>query len=344
MENMLHPMNLNEIEDFLKKIYHSSPNRHLARPTDYEKVKDIFDTAYAANNLASSDSLSEMKFIPDDMDCAFIRHLRYMPAYLHQHEFFELLYVINGSCENSFSDRTFLMQPGDICISAPSSVHAVSAFSDDDVMFNILLRHSTFEHAFLGLLDEDDILATFFKRALYHTNEIPYLLFHTGSDEELLSIFERAHAEYYSRHRFRRQMTNSLLSEFFISMLRSHEQHVEAAILGKSKNSENIIFILKYIQEHVTSISLKDLSEFFNYSERHLQRLIEAATGKSFTDLVQEQKMKLASSLLARSSLPIELVCEQSGYASANNFRRIFAKYYGCTPREYRKRHAKISS
>ena len=165
------------------------------------------------------------------------------------------------------------------------------------------------------------------------------VMFHTEEDHELLSVFERSYLEFHSHHRFRRQMANALISEFMILLLRKHEHHADAPFLKSSGNSENIIYILTYIQEHITSITLKELSQFFNYSERHLQRIVEAATGMTFTELVQKQKMKLAASLLINSELPIELVCEQAGYASANNFRRIFMKYYGCTPREYRKAH-----
>ncbi len=330
-------MALNSTENALKNIYLSHPERHLDLPCDYEEVKDVFDRAYAADNLMKSEKLPESSFIENNMDCALIRHMRYTPANWHMHEFFELLYVINGTCINTFSDRSFDMKPGDICISAPGSVHSISAFSDDAIMINILLRKTTFEHAFLGLLDEDDILASFFRRALYSSDTIPYLLFHTGQDKELFSIADRIYNEYHANHRFRRQMVNTLLSEFFVLLLRKYEQYVESPFFGTSEHAENIIYILRYIQENAETVTLGTLASFSNYSERQLQRIIEHATNMSFSTLIQTLRMKKAASLLKESDLSIEMVCEQTGYASANNFRRVFSKHFGCTPKEYRK-------
>lgn len=251
--------------------------------------------------------------------------------------YFELLYVVNGTCINTFSDRSFDMKPGDICISAPGSVHSISAFTDDAIMINILLRKTTFEHAFLGLLDEDDILASFFRRALYSSDTIPYLLFHTGRDKELFYIADRIFNEYHAHHRFRRQMVNTLLSEFFVMLLREYEQYVDSPFFGTSEHAENIIYILRYIQENAETVTLGTLASFSNYSEPQLQRIIEHATNMSFSALIQTLRMKKAASLLKESDLSIEMVCEQTGYASANNFRRVFFKHFGCTPKEYRK-------
>ena len=56
------------------------------------------------------------------------------------------------------------MRTGDICIMAPDVTHSLSAFHDEDYIINILIRKSTFEQSFFGLLDSDTILSDFFKR------------------------------------------------------------------------------------------------------------------------------------------------------------------------------------
>ena len=79
------------------------------------------------------------------------------------------------------------MKAGDNCIIAPDTPHAVSAFSDDSVIFNIILRISTFETAFFGTLSENDILSDFFMRTLYNSKTHPFLLFSTNGDTEALN-------------------------------------------------------------------------------------------------------------------------------------------------------------
>ncbi|MCR5396442.1 MAG: AraC family transcriptional regulator [Lachnospiraceae bacterium] len=329
---------LSKREHFLKEQYLSFPARHLNLPCEVYEVADILSQAYD-NQMTPQEfeKAPENSFIEEDLDCSLVRHMRYTPATWHTHEFFELLYVIHGSCDNYFNDHSISMTEGDICISAPGSSHAVSAFSDGDILLNVLIRKTTFERYFLGLMEEDDILSTFFRRALYEKSNIPYIIFHTKKDAKLKEIIQQASFDFHGNRRFKRQYLNTCLSLFFIELLRNYEHTVETP--GMRQTSENIVFILKYIQQHYNSVTLKELSAFFNYSQRQIQRLLVNATGMSFMEIVQSKRMKTAEQLLTTTTLSVEEICEKTGYQSPNNFRRIFAKYHHQTPREYRNAH-----
>jgi transcriptional regulator GlxA family with amidase domain len=99
--------------------------------------------------------------------------------------------------------------------------------------------------------------------------------------------------------------------------------------------------ILNYISANYASVNLKQLSARFNYSERQLQRIIMDATGISFRENIQNQKMQRAAVLLSGSDLSVASICEQTGYPSQNNFRKIFQRHYGMTPSEYRNQFRK---
>ena len=90
------------------------------------------------------------------------------------------------------------------------------------------------------------------------------------------------------------------------------------------------------MQANFKTVSLKELSNLFNYSERQLQRIIQSATGHTFIENIQNQKMKLASELLIHSTLSVSEISERIGFQSLNNFRKIFFKYFNMTPSEYR--------
>ena len=168
----------------------------------------------------------------------------------------------------------------------------------------------------------NSILSSFFQRSFYRTSEIPYLLFHTQGDEMLLDLIVKARAEASTCHRYKRQMVNTLISQIIITMLENH---------------------LDYINTNYSTVSLKQVADRFNYSERQLQRIITNATGMSFSQNTQNQKMQRVASLLTDSDMSISAICEQVGYPSQNNFRKMFLRYYGMTPSEYRK-HQAISS
>ena len=261
-------------------------------PCTCDEVMDVLLSSYTAmpdKNITQSlkTQIDEQIFILENMDVSFVRHARYTPAFWHNHDFFEMIFVQSVGCINYIFDRNISMQTGDICIMAPDITHSLSAFHDEDVIMNILIRKSTFEQSFFRLLNDNTILSDFFKRTFYQTSEIPYLLFQTGEDSVLSDLIDRAYTECAQPKRYRKQMVNTLLSLFFINLFRRHEQHTELSGIHPNSSEENLMYILRYMQANYKTVSLKELSSIFNYSERQLQRIIQNATGHTFIENIR---------------------------------------------------------
>ena len=212
---------------------------------------------------------------------------------------------------------------------------SITAFSDDDIVYNIVIRQSTFAQYFLGLFSETDILSQFFQHVVYHSDEFPYLIFHAANDDELANIISKAEDLFSSDGRFKKQLLNAYLAEFFALLLRNHEKDVYVPTRSKQKD-DNLVFILHYMEEHYDSISLSERSAFFGYSERQLQRIIKKATGKTFMENIQNHRIKQAENLLKNSDLSIEQIAISVGYSSTNNFRKIFKRITGSMPSKYK--------
>ena len=332
---------LTELETVLKGLYLQNPERNLDYPHSLDYYKDILKLASQKSSdhfpqVLLNAELEEDLFFQSGFDTELYRHLRYLPANWHSHSFLEVVCVVQGNCTNYILEQELHMQEGDICIIAPGTVHAISAFTDDCIVFNIILRTSSFEQAFFGTLSENDILSDFFMRSLYHSKTSPYLYFRTGRDRDLFNFIGYAYHEFKGNHQYKNRMLNSIITTFFILLLRNHGAHVIIPETEKHSGDENLIFILKYIQEHYCTVTLKELSEFFNYSERQLQRIIKSSTGMSFSDNIQKLKMHQAARLLANPDISVAAIAEELGYANPGNFRYVFKKYYGMTPMEYR--------
>lgn len=335
-------LEMSQLEMLFKQLYAELPERHLDIPHSASEVCDVIALAEQKAgeplSIARLDSrLQEEDFFRNKFDTELYQHLRYLPVCWHSHSFFEVVCVAAGSCTNYILDQTLQMQTGDVCIIAPGTQHAISAFSDDCIVINILLRTSTFEEAFWGILSDSDILSDFFMRTLYHSKTHPYLFFCTGGDQELLDFVLYAYQEFLGNHQYKERFLNNIISAFFIILLRNHGSNVIVPDTAAPGNDENTIFILKYIQEHFCSVTLKELSDFFNYSERQLQRIIKSSTGMSFSENILKLKMNRAARLLANSDLSIACISQQLGYSDPGNFRSVFKKYHGMAPADYRR-------
>jgi len=332
--------NLDKLELLFKQLYMEHSKRALHEPHSAEDLNDILLIAseYSSDVFPKMaiDSLLEDTFILGELDVDMYKHIRYLPAMFHQHNFFEIACVLKGNCRNYVLNQTIDMLEGDICIIAPNTRHAISVFSDDSLVLNILVRTSTFEKTFLNLLSEKDILSDFFIRTLYQSKEMPYLIFRTGHDSEITNSIESLFNEIKHNRRYKKRMVNSILNLFFIILLRNHDKDVMIPTLDKSCTDENFLFMLHYMQENYKTITLKHLSEFFNYSERHVQRIIKATTGMNFSEHIQKLKMNHAVELLEKGDVSVSDIAEQLGYSDVSNFRQIFKKFYGMTPMEFR--------
>lgn len=137
---------LNPIEKKLKQFYRKSKERMLDVPCTRDEIMDVLLSSYTAmpdKNITQSlkTQIDEQIFILENMDVSFVRHARYTPAFWHNHDFFEMIFVQSGGCINYIFDRNISMQTGDICIMAPDITHSLSAFHDEDVIMNILIRN-----------------------------------------------------------------------------------------------------------------------------------------------------------------------------------------------------------
>jgi two-component system response regulator YesN len=96
--------------------------------------------------------------------------------------------------------------------------------------------------------------------------------------------------------------------------------------------------IVRYINRNCSEqLSLKVLACHFKLSPSHLGRLFHQAVGKSFTNYLNELRLRKAEDLLKYSALSASQVAKRIGYTNVNYFYTLFKKYRGCFPSQLRK-------
>lgn len=336
------PLTTTELQ--LKAIFQSHSELLLNRPffqPDLDCLSEI--CGIDLKHLLPTDlegKLTENAYIGTDEDVAILQHLRYLPAMYHEHTFFEMLYIFQGDCINHINDLPVSLKKGDLCLIAPETFHALEAFSDEAVIYNFMIRTSTFDQVFrTPLLRTDSILNQFFVQALYVEHRNPSLIFHTGDDQVLQDFIRYSCQEYENREKYWPQMMNNLLHAIFILLLRNHEQDIELPCKADYKARDEVVAILNFIQTNYKDVTLGRLARQFSYSERHISRLLKERTGMNFHDIVRNFRLQRAAVLLSNPNLSLSDIVEQVGYSDVSTFTRIFKKQYSVTPAEYRKRN-----
>ena len=107
------------------------------------------------------------------------------------------------------------------------------------------------------------------------------------------------------------------------------------SLKGRAKPIQNA---LNYIDFHYTEpINLGLLSEVSKVSASYLSTQFKKEMGLSVVDYVNQQRVKQARVLLTTTNLPVNKVSELVGFLDENYFTRMFKRYAGQSPREYRR-------
>ena len=97
--------------------------------------------------------------------------------------------------------------------------------------------------------------------------------------------------------------------------------------------------IIRFINEnYCEAITLQSISRRFSISPSYLCQVFQREIGMTFTKYVTRLRIAQAGKLLARTTMPIATISEETGFSEYYYFARVFKKTMGLTPSEYRER------
>ena len=115
----------------------------------------------------------------------------------------------------------------------------------------------------------------------------------------------------------------------------------ESSAAARPRN-ETVEQICAYLSaNYQQKFSLTEVAARFYISPYYLSRLFRRVTGQSIVDYINNRRIEAAQKLLENTELSISAVAEQTGFASAAHFRRVFREVMGTGPLQYRKGHKK---
>lgn len=125
----------------------------------------------------------------------------------------------------------------------------------------------------------------------------------------------------------------------YIARLRQRGKSSEKEDGAKDSKSQSVYQVMSYIKAHYEEAgSLKDIADRFYLDKCYLSRIFKQATGFTVNEYINIQRIRKAQYLLEETSNGVTEIAEKVGYDNAAYFSRIFRKYIGSTPLQYRKK------
>lgn len=112
--------------------------------------------------------------------------------------------------------------------------------------------------------------------------------------------------------------------------------------VNKANSKVDIIQVTQYIKEnYADDLYLDKLADHFNTSDKYLSRLFKESIGMGFHEYLASIRISKAKSLLLETDLSVTKIGEMVGFTTHSTFFRIFKKYEGINPTQYRDNHKK---
>lgn len=259
----------------------------------------------------------------------------YMPA--HTHNFIEFNYMYSGSCTQYINDEKIVLHEHEIILIDKDIVQKIDYVGEDDILINILLKDDSIMELLKQHIGTSSSIVTKFmynasRMDAVHNNFIVFNIQDNEIAQNLLeSMIMKAQETLPIKNQSLHLMMALLLAEL--------SNNIEKEASSFSDDETNILPVLKYIDEHYASITLRDLSEQFGYNTNYLGNKLKEETGSTFKELIDKKRLDIASELLLNTNYTTEEITSIIGFQSTPSLFRLFKKHTGSTPLTYKALH-----
>ncbi|MBR4471718.1 MAG: helix-turn-helix domain-containing protein [Erysipelotrichaceae bacterium] len=266
-----------------------------------------------------------------------MKNSRFMETPPHYHSCIEINYQFSGTCLQKIDGQDVLLKRGDMTLIDSNTVHSLGDQKENDILVNLLIDKKYFVDNFLSMLKTDNILTTFLYNALKENDsQMNYLVFDTSQNDRLQSTMSEILYESFFPSAYHDDLINSMFHTLMLDMTNELNTNIICSKLGKSNMI--IVSALKYIESNFLTCSLEETASVIGVNPSYLSSIMKKNVGKSFKELLTEKKMTLIAEEIRSNDIPIDTIAYKYGYENLTNFYQKFRNYYGCSPKEYRKR------
>ncbi len=129
--------------------------------------------------------------------------------------------------------------------------------------------------------------------------------------------------------------TVAALEQLMLEMFRSYCRLVREHSM-KNYSSTVRKTVLCIDSDLSADLSLSTLAQMQNVSSAYLSALFRKETGKTLTEYITEKRVAQAKHLLSTTDLQVQTIAQHCGILDVHYFSRVFKKYTGKTPKEFR--------
>lgn len=261
---------------------------------------------------------------------------RYYPSPGYSNEQYELVAQEQGSSILFMGGERLMLREGEMILLLPGTWQRWAALADDSLRCSLLIQPSVLR-TMENIQERCGTLFEFLRSVTIGQRRLMYRLYRVHAQSELWTVLEWLYNLYQAPYDPYQQLRESGLLQLFFSYLESgREGYTETMIRGSALDKTDQI--ITYIEDHLATVTRRELAEHFHYSERQVSRMICGRVGTSFSHYLQLVRLRRIASLLVVTDMSVGEIAAACGYRNDTYFYNLFRQRFGMSPTEYRNR------
>lgn len=335
----------NDLYHYLKESFNKDVlDQYKSGEHDIYILQSLFGLVlinHLENYTSSITFIDEARSFSYNTDYSKVPHLNKM----HKHNYFELLFVLDGQLDIFIEGVHYRYTRGDACLINMNIRHAESYTGDFTVVyFNISKEYLNFFLEKEFITSSAGNLYSFFQESLnnngkdksYFIDYSPIIVPIKGVTTVMEEILYFLMKEMTNRSPGYQSIVRGLVHRFFYQLqlptLYGHSYVKLETVTGNNLFEET----LRYINEKKGKVTREELAKALHFNGNYINQVFKKHTNQSISEYSRNLCLREATELLLNSKLSIAKIIKQLGFENRTSFYNQFKKRYGVTPLEYR--------
>lgn len=258
---------------------------------------------------------------------------------MHNHDFFEITYILKGKGLYSQNRKTTPISEGDIVMVSPSDTHRFEPLTNDFHWINCI-----FQPQALGLDNKQPTLSELLTLDCDNENipqEISHQIFLQRKGDIFKNLFSDMKKEYVKSSNGYQKIMNMQLRLLLMKISFAYSPKIqEDTSLGMTDEALRLLVqsFFKFSPLY-SKITLEELAAKAHVTPKYFSELFKKKTGVSLSSYICELRIHRAAELLVSTDANIEEIMHYVGYNDSKFFYKSFKNMFGMTPAQYRKKN-----
>lgn len=259
---------------------------------------------------------------------------------LHSHEFFELVYVLDGEGEHDYGGSSFRVSTGDVFVIEPGMEHGYRTNANNSLKVYNILFELTFLKQELEMMSALTPFVGFFYVEPFFRESVRFqsrLTLKPVDQIEISFQLERLVKEYDRKATGYQVLTRTKLIEVLITLSRCYEQQQRKPLASFADEQAVFERVCEFINTHYAQpISLQQVCKLCGMGQTAFSVKFKEHTGKTFVEYRNDVRIDIARRMLRNSDAKMLEIALDVGFEDVSHFNKLFKQRTGMSPSAYR--------